>query len=243
METQTPPPPREPPSLPRTLILLAISGEGPEARAALGALYTTYRRPMLNCILEFGRARSWSAAEAEELMHEFLAIRLDKRDLQGWDPERTRFRNYLRGALRNFLRNKVKSSSSPPISIDNVSWELSHDDNPERIQEARFARECAHALVQRSFARLRKEYESRRELFSELLPYLPKSRLRSEQPPYKALCQRLQKSPDALKADMFRMRELWELIVRDEVAQTVLENEVDDEMNFLLRALESCECD
>jgi DNA-directed RNA polymerase specialized sigma24 family protein len=244
MQTQTPPPPRDPPSLPRTLILLAISGNGPEARAALGALYDTYRRPMLNCVLDFGRGRFWSAAEAEELMHKFLAIRLDKRDLKGWDPNRTRFRRYLLGALRNFLLNEVKSSSNHPhVSIDDVFWEPSHDENPETIQEARFARECARALIQRSFARLRKEYESRSALFNDLVPYLPKSRLRSEQPPYRDLSLRLQKSPVALRADMFKMRELWELIVRDEVSQTVLEDEVDDELHFLLCALESCECD
>jgi DNA-directed RNA polymerase specialized sigma24 family protein len=246
MQTRTPPPPppRDPPTLPRSLVLLAISGKGPEAREALGALYDTYRRPMLNCILDFGRSRSWSGAHAEDLMHKFLVIRLDKRDLKGWDPKRTRFRYYLLGALRNFLRNEVKSPDHrPPVSIDEIHWEPSHDENPARIQEARFARECARALVQRSFARLRKEYETRSALFHALVPYLPKSKLRSGQPPYPELSRELEKSQGALRADMYKMRELWEVIVRDEVAQTVLEDEVDDEMHCLLRALESSESD
>src|SRR5215510_7089579 len=94
------------PTLPPTLIRIAFSDNTPRARAALKILYDTYREPVRGYIRRW-RYGGYDADQVEELMQEFFALRIAKLDLvRNWDPERTRFRSWLFGAINNFLLNK-----------------------------------------------------------------------------------------------------------------------------------------
>src|SRR5262245_16916369 len=96
------------PTLRPTLIWIAFSDDGPNARAAMKVLYETYREPVLSYIRRWRFRGGYSADQAEELMQEFFHLRIEKQDLvKNWDPERTRFRSWLFAAVNNFLLGKL----------------------------------------------------------------------------------------------------------------------------------------
>src|SRR5215203_1803710 len=82
-----------------SVVIHASKGSESQARAALESLCRQYWYPLYAFVRRQGRAHH----EAEDCTQEFLARLLATGGVARARPERGRFRNFLLGALRNFL--------------------------------------------------------------------------------------------------------------------------------------------
>jgi RNA polymerase sigma-70 factor (ECF subfamily) len=89
-------------------VLAAADPAHPERREALEFLAVTYWRPVYHLFRRLG-AR---ADEAPDLTQEFFARLIDGPVLAAADPDRGRFRAYLRTAARNFLLHEWEKKSA-----------------------------------------------------------------------------------------------------------------------------------
>ena len=102
-----------------------------------------------------------------------------------------------------------------------------------------FDRKWAGLCLDRALASVRTEYEAagKGRIASALLPYLTES---SELPPYRAVAAQLQVSEGAVKVAVYRLRQRFGIVLRQQVADTVLSPEdTDDEMRELMRVVAS----
>jgi len=230
-----------------SLVKLAFSGTGPEARDALSTLYSTYRGVASRFIARWLPPARRSSEQVEELLQEFFTQRIERLDLvKHWDPDRTRFRTWLLASLRHFLLNQHRRESSKRarpaklVSLEGLEATRRRVDPGHRVTPLTlFARDWARVVVRRALAVLHDQYAQRGklELYQCLAPYIAKSSQRSESPPYPELSRRLGKSALSLRQDMLALRRSWNLALRGEIAQTVPMEEVDDEIRFLLDCL------
>ena len=120
----------------------------PEAGAALEQLCRDYWYPLY----AFVRRQGYGPDDACDLVQGFLADLLERRDLAGADPERGRFRSFLRKACAHFLahhrerdRALKRGGGRRPISIDlpaaegRYGREPAHDLTADRLFERRWA--------------------------------------------------------------------------------------------------------
>ena len=107
----------------RHSILAAATGrDADERRRAFGVLVQSYWKP----VYKYLRLR-WRATpeDAEDLTQGFFARAFDKRFFDRFDPERARFRTFLRTCLdghvsneRAAARRKKRGGETPPLSLD-----------------------------------------------------------------------------------------------------------------------------
>jgi RNA polymerase sigma factor (sigma-70 family) len=224
------------------LIVASSSAEGTaEARAALEELYRLYCYP----IYAFIRRRGYGRQDAQDLTQDFFVHLLEKGSLGRADPQRGRFRNFLLGALENFLADAAERAGAGKRG-GGCQWVfLDRDAAEDRYQlaapegmtaEKLFDARWAAALVEATFAQLRSELESegKRHLFEALQGFL----LGREEASYQEVANALSLSLGALKTAIHRLRGRYRALLRQEVERTVAAPaEVDEELRYLRAAL------
>src|SRR4051794_16415702 len=160
--------------------VLAAGGRStPEAGAALAQLCAAYWYPVYALIRRSGH----DADEAADLAQDYFARLLEKGTLAAADPEKGRFRAFLRTDCGFFLadvRDRAarlkRGGGVAPISIDARDAEGRYCVEPadELTAEKLFDRAWAEALLDRALARLAAEYaeSGRAALFAQLEPAL-----------------------------------------------------------------------
>jgi DNA-directed RNA polymerase specialized sigma24 family protein len=214
----------------------------PEARAALEGLCRDYWYPLY----AFVRRRGFGPDDASDLVQGFLANLLERRDLAGADPERGRFRSFLRAACAHFLAHRrerdralKRGGGKRLISIDapaaerRYGREPAHDLTPERLFERRWALDLLGHVV----ARL--EVEAARsgkvELFTRLRPMLEGD---DQAESYSAVGTAVGLSEGAVKVAAHRLRARYREVLREEVGRTVNDpDDVDAELSDLITSL------
>jgi len=217
-----------------------------EARQALAELCRIYWRP----IFLFVSRRGYSMPEAQDLTQDFFVMILETNWLQHADEHRGRFRSFLLKSLQNFLshahdkaRAVKRGGKLEFVSWDDwmteapsrlaVSGEILNAFSPERLFDLRWAA----TVVERALDRLREECESRGRLrlFETLSEYLASERGEMS---YSALASELGIAEPVVKKQLHNMRQRYRWLLRDEVAQTVRnQNDVDDEIRHLCAVL------
>ncbi len=223
-------------------VVLAAGGSTAESRAALEELCATYWRPIYRFICRWGHG----ADEAQDLTQGFFAEFLERRDVEGLDPARGRFRSYLLAAVKNFLSNEKKrgralkrGGGAPLLSLsseDDLGLAIEPVDT--RTPESDYERQWALALLRRALERLRVEQaaKGRRELFERLKPTLAGERLDGG---YAAVADELSLTAVAVKGAAHRLKKRYGELLLEEVARTVtLPQEIEDELHYLFRALD-----
>lgn len=225
-----------------SLVVAAGDRQSPEASRALGELCSTYWYPLY----AFARRRGQSVEEAQDSTQEFFALLLERDRLSRADPGRGRFRAFLLTSFQNFLLNQWRGARAQrrgggrvPLSLDFDSGErryaLEPIDRltPERIYERRWAL----TLLERTFERLRAQYEEAGKL-DWFLALQPSLEGRDDALPYAELTDRLGASEAAIKVAVHRLRKRCGAMLREEIAQTVSDpTEIDAELTQLLAAL------
>jgi RNA polymerase sigma factor (sigma-70 family) len=225
----------------------ASSGSGDrEIRKALAELCQIYWRP----IFSFIARRGYSPEDAEDLTQDFF-VRILKGDwLQKADPARGRFRSLLLKSLQNFLNDAVdrRNSRKRGGEISFISWDSWIAETPPQLSlteealrswpaERVFDASWAATTAQRALRGLGEEFESkgRRPVFEVLSPYLSAER---DDLSYATLAAKLHVPQSFVKGLIYRMRQRYRVLLREEVRQTVADPaEVDEELRHLCATL------
>jgi len=231
-----------------SLILSGASSKSGEKdnRAALAELCRIYWRP----IFAFVSRSGYSAEDAEDLTQDFFVMILKSDWLQIADPSRGRFRSLLLKSLKNFLNDAADKTYACKRGgrVRFVSWDDWIAEAPSQLSistqtlnslpaERLFDVQWAATVVERALRRLREECEckGRLRVFDVLSAYLIADR---DDVSNASLAATLGVPQDTVKKLLYRMRQRYRWLLRNEVAQTV-ENPADteDELRHLCGAL------
>jgi RNA polymerase sigma-70 factor (ECF subfamily) len=225
-------------------VLAAGGRSAPEAGAALAQLCAAYWYPIYALI----RRRGHDADEAADLAQDYFARLLEKGTLAVADPDKGRFRAFLRTDCGFFLADArdreaagKRGGGITVISIDARDAEGRYRVEPVGglTPERLFDRAWAVALLERTLGRLSAEYadSGRAALFEHLEPALTPGQ-RAE--PYAAIAGRLGMTEAAVQQAASRLRKRYRALLREEAAATLHEPdeaEVEGEVRDLFAAL------
>lgn len=161
-----------------SVVRALASDEEAVRRPAFAALVDGYWRPSYKYLRMRWRLRP---EDAEDLTQEFFTTGLEKRWFDGYEPDRARFRTFLRTCLDRFAGNRRRAAGrlkrgggEAPLSLDFADAEkelgrasaadLAVDRSAEADPEAWFHREWRRALFQRAVERLRERASGGREI-------------------------------------------------------------------------------
>src|SRR5262245_3353690 len=230
---------------------LILSGAGfkskdQETHAALAELCRIYWRPTFAFICQ----RGYSTQDAEDLTQDFFLMILKGNWLQNADRSRGRFRSLLLKSLTNFLNDAADKIHARKRggNVSFISWDAWVAEVPSQLSmstqtlkslpaERLFDVRWAATVVERALRRLCEECERkrRRQVFDVLSVHLTVER---DDVSCATLATTLRVSQSTVKKLLYRMRQRYRSLLRDEVAQTV-ENpaDIDDELRYLCGAL------
>lgn len=230
------------PSTHWSVVLAAGDGASPESLGALERLCSVYWYPVYAFVRRSGRG----PAEAQDLTQGFLAYFIAKRVVNRAKAEVGRFRSFLLGTLKHYLLQQAerqgtlrRGGQEPPLSLDadgaeqHFAADLATTETPETL----FERKWAVAVLAETMKELELEHcqDGKDGLFEALYPCLEGD----DRPHYADLAGRLGMSEGAVRVAVFRLRQRYRELLRAVVAQTVADPlEVDEELRYLLRALE-----
>jgi RNA polymerase sigma-70 factor (ECF subfamily) len=214
--------------------VMKARGDSAEAKTALAELCEIYYAPVRAFV-----AHTAGAESADDQSQAFFARLLEKAGLDNVDPGRGRFRSYLLGAVKHFLRDEaVKSSAQKrgggservPLDDDEAQAQAAEDAPPDTL----FDREWAMALIGRALDALEQSQEPKLQ-FTILKPWLSGAAIDRSQADAAA---ELGISEGAVKVAIHRLRKRFRQCVREEIAQTVNSpDEVAGELNYLIEVL------
>jgi RNA polymerase sigma factor (sigma-70 family) len=213
------------------------SGKGSEA---LNKLCETYWRP----VNEYIRRVEQNTSEADDLTQQFFANFLAKGHFQRADPHRGKFRTFLLTSTKNFLVNewKRKSAQKRGGGAEMISLNDVPEDGAVHLLEPReeitaeliYEKKWALALLSRVRSRLEQEHKDRGKgsRFAVLERFLPGEANESS---YGEVAASLGIAEGTLKSEVFRLKQRYGQLLREEVANTVSsEAEVEEELRHLI---------
>lgn len=228
-----------------SLVLTAADSRDPGSRQALAALCEAYWYPVYVLVRHARR----DPEAARDLTQGFFVELLDKNLLKVADPDRGRFRCFLRTALRHYLSHERRERAAlkrgggrPVLSLDFQEAESRwrHEPVETTTPETLFEKRWAHTLLTRALTRLRTEMEGTPEhaaRFQRLRPFLTDQRPRER---YGEAAAALGMSEAAIKKAVQRLRRRFGDILRGEVSQTVQEpQDTEEEIRHLFEILGS----
>jgi RNA polymerase sigma-70 factor (ECF subfamily) len=205
-------------------------------RSSLSRLANLYYRPIYWTLrLNWNRGEE----EARELTQEFFARLLEKGGLGQFEPERGRFRTYLRAALGNFVRRHLRDArrlkrgggvnlvaveewEAPPVTL--AAEGASAEELFDELWRTALLRDALEA------ARRQCEAAGKRDAFTVYARY----DLAEEETTYAALAGELGMSEHQVRAHLRNVRALVRAIVRERILETMTDTaDVDDEYRTL----------
>lgn len=237
----------------RWTFVLAARGDSETAKAALSDLCEAYYEPVYAFIRATERTGSVRTDSARDLTHTFFASMLEKDSLGSLSRDRGKFRSYLLGAVKNFLKDQHKKQSAEKrgsgkadVSFDADSDENSGPGTVAAVRKAKssgppndkfFDRKWALAVLGRALENLKESTDSH-EQFDILLPWLngdnPSGITQAE------AANTLGISEGAVKVAIHRLRKKMRILVKSEIAQTLAttdKSEISSELDYLISAL------
>jgi RNA polymerase sigma-70 factor (ECF subfamily) len=209
---------------------------------ALETLCQTYWFPLYAYL----RRHGYDSDMAEEYTQAFFAGLLAKHGLRLADPKRGKFRSFLLVALKNFLANERARAAAQKrgggrkilsLNFDDAENRYALEPSVELSPEKVFERSWALTVLERTMARLHSEADNakKQKQFDCLKVYLT---ARKDSVPYEKVAAKLQMTEGAVRVAVHRLRRRYRDLLRDEIAQTVTnENQIDEEIRDLFSAL------
>jgi RNA polymerase sigma-70 factor (ECF subfamily) len=227
-----------------SLVLAAGATDSSASREALESLCGRYWYPVYAEV----RFAGHDSESARDLTQGFFAQLLERKAFAMANPERGKFRNFLKKSLKNYLahqadrdRARKRGGGIPTISLDFDHAErlLAQEADHTRTPEAVFDRRWAHALLHLVLDKLRAEMDQAGSLeqFERLAPFLMG---RGETTSYRNLAIRWATTESAIKMALLRLRRKFGKLLRAEVAHTVGDRrDVNAEIRFLISTFET----
>jgi DNA-directed RNA polymerase specialized sigma24 family protein len=223
-------------------VVLQAQGQSTAAQDALEKLCRTYWRPVYGFI----RRQGIRTDEAEDLTQGFFSLLLERRDFDAVRKEKGRLRSYLLTSLKHFLASEHRRAMTLKrgkgrqlIPLEelraNQSLEIEPADpiSPDRLYERRWAL----TLMEQVLRRLKEEYctAGNEALFDSLKQLLP-DELGAQSRADIAL--QLGMTDNALRQAFHRFRHRYQLLLREEISNTVaVASDVEDELRHLIAVL------
>lgn len=242
--TSTSPSPRDGFATTQPGLIARARGGG---REALGELCRAYWQP----IYIFFRAQGCAPPDAEELTQQLFASLVVPGELTAFDPERGRFRRWLRGSARHLLLNDFKRVRSGKRGGGWVRVDVDMSEVEERFQldaqrglgaDRLFDRCWAETMVRRVLARVRAdcEQEGKGAAYARLAAFVVGDDGVAEGAEDPGVAE---KTVVALRVERHRLKERVRArtlrYLREEIALTVASQDaIDDEIRVLFDALE-----
>jgi RNA polymerase sigma-70 factor (ECF subfamily) len=224
-----------------SVVVRAGQTEAAGSVEALEELCKGYWYPVYCFVRRCGR----SALEAEDLVQGFFLKLLQKNYLAQADRERGKFRTFLLAAVKHFLANEQEHAEAKKrgggiefiaLDAEELERKFSRETACEQTPEMLFEKRWAETILENSLRRLRFEFDGggKVQRFDILKPFL----LRQKEASYREASDKLGMSEAAVKSAIFRMRERFQTIFREEIGQTVVTTqEIDAEIRHLLEVL------
>ena len=149
-----------------TLVFQAHQGETAEVEAAQVALMLRYGGAVHRYLL----SALHDADAAEELDQEF-ALRFLRGDFHRADPDRGRFRDFIKRAVRNLIIDHYRRLKIRPRSLSVVDAEPSSHDDPIATLDVQFAESWRRELMERAWHRLEEHQQKKGHRYYTLLRY------------------------------------------------------------------------
>jgi RNA polymerase sigma factor (sigma-70 family) len=227
-----------------SVVLAAGHVSSPNSQAALERLCRTYWYPLYAYLRRSGH----DEYAAQDLIQSFFAALIERDWVATADPTKGRFRSFLLICLNRFVSVQAQKAHAQKRGGGNLILSLDDQDAAERYAvesvgdlspEMVFDRRWALTLLEQAWDRLRAECEAAGKL--PLFEHLRAVQTDDTQAPsQEQLAASLKMTESALKSALFRLRARYREILRDEVAQTVLDpRDVDDEIRYLLKVVSS----
>ena len=208
-----------------SVVLTAKNRELPESAQALETLCCAYWYPLY----AFVRSSGWSPMDAQDLTQEFFTRLLEKNFLRVVEPEKGRFRTFLRIALKRFLANEwdrlravKRGGHFTQVAFDTAVAEERFviDSSAPLPPDRLYDRQWALALLDEATARLTREYAAagKASEFAQLKAHLTAER---GSIPYDCIAATLQMSEGAVRVSVHRLRKRFREVFRDTVVDTV----------------------
>jgi len=223
-------------------VLAARDGTDTRAHEALTALCETYWFPLYAYVRRTGH----DPDDARDLTQAFFAYLLEKKVLEDAEPSAGRFRSFLLATLKHFVANEHRRDRAlkrggdvQTVSLDAEEAErrFRYEPTAESTPEEAFEQRWAMAVLEQALSRLQSEWADtdRGEQFECLKPHLTGQEPRI---PFKQVGARLRMSESSARGAMYRLRQRFGQLIREEVAETVADpDQVDDEVRHLLGIL------
>lgn len=230
-------------SFPSTHWSLVIDGAGEDSatQRMLERLCGRYWYPLYAYL----RKRGCPSQDAQDFTQGFFAKMLEGDGLAKADRNRGRFRSYMIGAMNHFLSDERAKANAQkrgggrkPVSIDEELAERRFRNEPvdDLSPEKLFDREWALALLQDVYERLQAGYarQGKARAFEVLGEFLT---AKPDKGTYPVLAERLGTSPGNVRVMVTRLRERYQRVLRETIAETVSSpDEVEAELKHLLGA-------
>lgn len=216
--------PMEARQFPQTRWSLVLAA-GSNDEEALNELFQIYWFPVYASF----RDHAGNHHDAEDLVQRLFTQLHRRRDFEKLDPEKGRFRSYLKAAIKHQFYNHLdrqgaikRGGHDVIVSIDQqaaehrYSAEPSHGEDPATL----FDRRWIMTILEASKTDLRREYaeKERRNEFEVLEDFLiPNAR----EIPYEDVASQLGRKPGSVRVAAFRIRKRYRELIRERIAETV----------------------
>jgi RNA polymerase sigma factor (sigma-70 family) len=219
--------------------VLEAQGESPAAQKALEKLCRSYWRP----IYSFVRRQGARTEDAEDLTQGFLALLLERKDLNTVRKEKGRLRSYLLTSIKNFLADEARHAMAVKRGKGRRLIPLDDFREHERIEVERsdrltadqiYERRWAFTVLEQVMARLRDEYRSAGNLrfFEQLKKMLMDE---PDRPSQAEVAAEFDMTENAVKQAFYRFRQRYQTLLREEIAHTVaVPSDIEDELRHLI---------
>ncbi len=228
-------------------LVLTAQGRSPAAEEALEKLCRIYWQPLY----AFARRQVYGPEEARDLTQGFFQQLLTRRGLDNVRKEKGRLRSYLLVAFKRFLAGERRREMT--IKRGRGQWLIPLEElqAAERTDPAfsglvdslsadrLYERRWAVTLIDQVLRRLQQEYRATSNplLFESLKQLLPDQ---VDAPSRAEIAARLGMTENALRQAFHRFRYRYQLLLREEIAQTVADpTEIEDEVRHLIAMLRS----
>jgi len=225
-----------------TVVLSAREKRLPQAAQALEILCQTYWFPLYAYI----RRRGYPAPEAQDLTQEFLSRLLATDGLASVDRRKGHFRSFLLASLNHFLANEwdraralKRGGGAQVLSLDDAASEARYAVEPstDLTPEKLYDRQWALALLDRALHRLQGEFtdSGKGQQFECLKEFLQCEECDRA---YEEVGRELGLNAPAVASRVYRLRQRYRELLREEVAHTVPSlGDLDDELHWIFRVL------
>jgi RNA polymerase sigma-70 factor (ECF subfamily) len=225
-----------------TRVLALHSDDADAAQQALSELCETYWLP----VYSYFRRQGKQVGDAQDLAQGFFEQLIKRGDFARADAETGRLRNYLLAAAKNFFISEVRREKRQKRGGGALTFSLDADDaegfyareamddlTPEKLYE----RQWAVVTLDKVRSALAAEYEGRgrAEAFGVMGRYLSWN---DGEQPYSEAAVEAGMSETAFRAAVSRMRKRYRTLLREHIADTLLDgDDIDEEIRHLVMAL------